>query len=131
MSAEALTAEPFAIANGLPYNLVASSELFAQNTPARLSTQASGFFFTGGRFSNQKVLLAWEHNHISGTVNALAASYFPNGGGQVLCCFRGTRRKGGFSPFRLNQDLARSGAGCQGWPQATALAARSGLELTA
>ena len=104
MSAEALTAEPFAIANGLPYNLVASSELFAQNTPARLSTQASGFFFTGGRFSNQKVLLAWEHNHISGTVNALAASYFPNGGGQVLCCFRGTRRKGGFSPFRLNQD---------------------------
>ena len=28
----------------------------------------------------------------------------PRSGAQALCCFRGTRRKGGFSPFRLNQD---------------------------
>jgi hypothetical protein len=41
----------------------------------------SEFFFNGGTFSNQKVLMAWEHDHISLIVNALFASYFPDGGG--------------------------------------------------
>ncbi len=77
-----LTAEPYAIANNLPYNLAASFDMIAQNPP-QLSTQASDFFFTGlngGNFSNQTVLLAWEHDHIPTTVNALISSYFPNGG---------------------------------------------------
>ncbi len=47
------------------------------NSPQR----ASDFFFTGGQFSNQTVLMAWEHDHIPPTVNALLASYFPGGGG--------------------------------------------------
>ena len=29
------------------------------------------------------MLLAWEHDHIPPTVNALIASYFPNGGGRT------------------------------------------------
>ena len=75
-----LTVEPYAIANNLPYNLVADFEMLAQNPP-QLCTQASDFFFTGGRFSGQKILVAWEHDHIPPTVNALLASYYPNGGG--------------------------------------------------
>ena len=75
-----LTIEPYAIANGVPYGLAASFELGAQNPP-QLATVASGFFFNGGQFSNQTVLMAWEHDHIPPTVNALLASYFPNGGG--------------------------------------------------
>jgi hypothetical protein len=75
----ALTVEPYAIANNLPYNLAASFELQAQNPP-QLATQASDFFFTGGEFSTQTVLLSWEHAHIPTTVSALLASYYPNGG---------------------------------------------------
>jgi hypothetical protein len=75
-----LTVAPYAIANNLPYNLAASFELMAQNAP-QLATRAGAFFFSGGKFSNQKVLLAWEHNHIPPTVNALLTGYFPNGGG--------------------------------------------------
>ena len=75
----ALTVEPYAVANNLPLNLTASFELQAQNPP-QLATQASKFFFTGGEFSTQTVLLAWEHAHIPTTVSALLASYFPNGG---------------------------------------------------
>jgi hypothetical protein len=70
----ALTVEPYAIANNLPYKLAASFELQAQ------ATQASDFFFTGGEFSTQTVLLSWEHAHIPTTVSALLASYYPNGG---------------------------------------------------
>ncbi len=75
-----LTVEPYAIANNLPYGLAASFELIAQNPP-QLATVASDFFFTGGQFNNQTVLMAWEHDHIPTTVNALLASYFPGGGG--------------------------------------------------
>jgi hypothetical protein len=71
-----LTVEPYAIANNLPFNLAADFEIFASNGP----TSASNFFFNGGKFSNQKVLLAWEHNNIPDTVNALISSYFPSGG---------------------------------------------------
>jgi len=70
-----LTVEPYAVANNLPYNLAASFEIFASNGPQ----SASEFFFNGGTFSNQKVLLAWEHNNIPATVNALSSSYFPSG----------------------------------------------------
>jgi hypothetical protein len=69
-----LTAEPYAIANNLPYSLAASVAVFSQNPPA-LSTLASDYFFTGGTFSNQTLLVAWEHNHIPPIVNALLANY--------------------------------------------------------
>jgi hypothetical protein len=69
-----LTVEPYAIANGLPYNLAASFNMIDQNPP-QLSTVASNFFFNGGKFSNQTLLVAWEHDHIPPTVNALLASY--------------------------------------------------------
>jgi len=73
-----LTVEPYAIANNLPYYLAASFDMIAQNPP-QLATQASDFFFNGGNFSNQTALVAWEHEHIPITVNALISSYFPNG----------------------------------------------------
>ncbi len=71
------TVLPYAIANNLPYNLAASFEMLAQNPP-QLATQASDFFFTGGTFSNQSLLVGWEHDHIPPTVNALLASYHGN-----------------------------------------------------
>ena len=72
------TVLPYAIANDLPYNLAASFELLKQNPPA-LATEAAKFFFFGGKFTNQSVLVAWEHDHIPPTVNALLASYHGNG----------------------------------------------------
>jgi hypothetical protein len=72
-----LTAEPYAIANNLPYDLVASFELIAPDSPQ----WTSDFFFTGGKFSNRTVLLAWEHDHFPPTVNALLATY--HGGSQT------------------------------------------------
>lgn len=74
-----LTVAPYAIANGLPYNLAADFEVLAQNPP-QLSTVASDHIFTGGQFSNHTLLIAWEHDHIPPTVNALLASYH---GGQT------------------------------------------------
>ncbi len=70
----ALTVEPYAIANNLPVNLAASVPVFSQNAPA-LATAASDYFFTGGTFSNQTLLVAWEHDHIPPTINALLAAY--------------------------------------------------------
>jgi hypothetical protein len=75
----ALTAEPYAVANNLPYDLAADFEIFSSDGPA----SASSFFFAGGRFSSQKILVAWEHTNISRTVNALIASYYPSGGAPV------------------------------------------------
>ncbi|MGB8886803.1 MAG: hypothetical protein WCC87_08765 [Candidatus Korobacteraceae bacterium] len=72
-----LTAEPYAIANGLPFNLAANFLMIDQNPP-QLSTVASDYFFNGGKFSNQTLLVAWEHDHIPPTVNALLASYHGN-----------------------------------------------------
>jgi hypothetical protein len=69
-----LTAEPYAIANNLPFNLAASVAVFSQNAPV-LSTLASNYFFTGGAFSNQTLLVAWEHQHIPPTINALLETY--------------------------------------------------------
>ena len=74
----ALTVEPYAIANNLPYFLVAGIELSAQNPP-QPATQVSDFFFTGGKFSSQNVLLSWEHSHIPTTIQELLSSYYPNG----------------------------------------------------
>jgi hypothetical protein len=68
-----LTVEPYAIANNLPFRL---AEGFDWNS----GQSTSNFFFNGGRFSNSSVLLAWEHDRIPLTVNALISSYFPQGG---------------------------------------------------
>jgi hypothetical protein len=69
----ALTVEPYAIANDLPFYLVSDFELMSPNSPKYTSDR----FFSGGAFSNKTVLLAWEHNHFPPIVAALLASYFP------------------------------------------------------
>lgn len=66
-----LTVQPYAIANDLPYYLVASFGLIDANSPQL----TSNFFFNGGQFSHHTVLLAWEHDHFPPTVDALLASY--------------------------------------------------------
>ncbi len=70
----ALTVEPYAIANKLPYSLVASFALMANDSPQ----QTANFFFNNNKFNNQTILLAWEHDHIAPTVNALLAGYHGN-----------------------------------------------------
>ncbi len=82
----ALTVEPYAIANNLPFDLVTSFAVFDQNAPD-LATSASNFFFTGGAFSNQTLLVAWEHDHIPPTVNALLSTYH---GGQTAPNWQGS-----------------------------------------
>ena len=72
-----LTIAPYTIANHFPLNLAAKVAVFAQNAPA-LATDASDLFFTKGTFSNQTLLVAWEHDHIPPTVQALLASYNSN-----------------------------------------------------
>ena len=74
------TVLPYAIANNLPYNLATSFELDGQIPPAP-ATEASSFFFFGGTFSNQSVLVGWEHDHIPTTVQALLDTYH---GGQSV-----------------------------------------------
>jgi len=74
------TVLPYAIANNLPYQLAANFELLAQNPPQQLATQASTFLFFGGQFSNKRLLVGWEHDHIPPTVNALLQTYH---GGQT------------------------------------------------
>lgn len=69
-----MTVAPYAIANNLPYKLAAGFSMIAQNPP-QLATQASDFFFTGGTFSDQTLLVGWEHDHIPTTVNALLSTY--------------------------------------------------------
>jgi len=76
----ALTVEPYAIANSLPYDLAAGFELGDPDSP-RLAGKL--FFFanaTGPDFSNKRLLVAWEHDHIPPTVNWLISTYFgPSG----------------------------------------------------
>jgi hypothetical protein len=73
----AMTVLPYAIANHLPYKVAASVRFLAQNPP-NLATYASDFFFTGGTFSNQTLLVGWESAHIPITVRALLSSYHVN-----------------------------------------------------
>lgn len=71
-----LTVEPYAIANDVPCFLVSSFDVLDPNSPQ----MASDYFFTGGKFSNQSLLVAWEHDHIPEIVNALLGSYQGSGG---------------------------------------------------
>ena len=69
-----LTVLPFAIANNLPYKLVAGFYIgAASDLSAARSTR--DFFFTGGRLSNQTVLVAWEHEHFPPLITALLELY--------------------------------------------------------
>lgn len=73
-----LTVLPYAIANNLPYSLVTHFGLGINPVDPVVAQTTSDFFFTGGRFSNQTVLLAWESGHIRPLINALLASYGSN-----------------------------------------------------
>ena len=73
-----LTILPYAIANNLPYSLVSSFALGTNPVDPGVARTTSDFFFTGGKFSNQTVLLAWESGHIRPLINALLASYGTN-----------------------------------------------------
>lgn len=95
-----MTVLPYAIASGLPFNLVSSFSLMdvydskgkipvdsngAQDiatTPSVIN--ATNYLFIGGNYSNKKILLAWEHDHLPYTLNDLFRRYFPNGGAPSL-----------------------------------------------
>lgn len=72
-----LTALPYAIANNLPYYLAAGISLGSAFNPtdATVAQDTSNFFFTGGTFSHQTLLVAWESGHIKPFLNALMSSY--------------------------------------------------------
>ena len=76
----ALTIEPYAIANNLPYNLAAT---FLMSDPNGAQETSSFFFtnpavtgWTNPQFSGQTFLMDWEHSQISAAVNKLIASYY-------------------------------------------------------
>ncbi|WP_300667850.1 hypothetical protein [Desulfoluna sp.] len=66
-----LTVLPYAIANHLPYSLVSSFSILDRDA----ATLASDYFFFGGTFSNQTILLGWESGRTRPLINALLASY--------------------------------------------------------
>ena len=71
-----LTVAPYAIANNLPYYLAWIPDFYELTS----FETTSKFFFTGGKFSNQTILLGWEHDHFAPTINALLATYGASGG---------------------------------------------------
>jgi hypothetical protein len=79
-----MTAEPYAIANNLPFYLVSDFSLMDinfTNLQASASViKANDYFFTDGAYAGKKVLMAWEHAHFPPTLNELLKRYFPNGG---------------------------------------------------
>jgi len=72
--APSLTAEPYAIANNLPFGLAAS---FVPSLAPISAQETDTFFFYDPQFSNQTVLLAWSYQFIQPMVSTLVASYFP------------------------------------------------------
>ena len=70
-----LTILPFAIDNNLPYYLASNFLLGENPTEPVLAQTTSNFFFSGGKLSNQTILLAWESGHIRPFINALISSY--------------------------------------------------------
>ena len=70
-----LTVWPFAIANNLPYFLVNEFQLMTKATDVPTAQKTSDFFFTGGKFSNKTILLAWESGHIRPLLKYLLDSY--------------------------------------------------------
>ncbi|MCX5847850.1 MAG: hypothetical protein NTW65_00135 [Deltaproteobacteria bacterium] len=73
-----LTVLPYAIANNLPYYLVAGFSIGGAMTDVGVAKATSDFLFTslaGGNLSNQTVLLAWEHEHYPPLITYLIQSY--------------------------------------------------------
>jgi hypothetical protein len=72
-----LTILPYVVANNLPYRLAADLPLGSPYEPTdpTVARATSDYFFTGGAFSGQTVLVAWESGHIKPFLNALLASY--------------------------------------------------------
>ncbi|MGA7826737.1 MAG: hypothetical protein WCA04_03695 [Geobacteraceae bacterium] len=70
-----LTVLPYAIANNLPFNLVSSFSIGA-STDLGVAKATSDFFFTGGTFSGQTVLVAWEHEHFPPLLTYLLTTYY-------------------------------------------------------
>jgi hypothetical protein len=68
----ALTVQPYAIANDLPFRLVSEFEL---NDVSTVTQNTIDYFFNDPQFSNHKILLAWEHEHFPPLVSALLKSY--------------------------------------------------------
>jgi hypothetical protein len=75
-----LTVLPYAIANNLPYYLVANFFIGAATDQA-VAKATSDFLFTGGTLSNQNILIAWEHEHYPPLITHLLQSY---GGGDPV-----------------------------------------------
>ena len=72
-----LTVLPYAIANNLPYYLVASFYIGDPADPG-VAQATSDYLFTnlsGNNFSNQTILLAWEHLHYPPLITYLIESY--------------------------------------------------------
>jgi hypothetical protein len=72
-----LTVLPYAIANNLPYYLVAGFYI-GEATDTGVAQATSDFLFTnlsGGNLSNQTVLLAWEQEHYPPLITYLLQSY--------------------------------------------------------
>ncbi|MBI9074318.1 MAG: hypothetical protein JEZ02_02820 [Desulfatibacillum sp.] len=72
-----LTVLPYVIANNLPYKLVADFYI-GSATDTVEAKAASDFFFTGGNFTNQTLLVAWEHEHYPTLITELLKSYAGN-----------------------------------------------------
>ena len=70
-----LTVLPYAIANNLPYYLVAGFFIGVDASDTGIARTTSDYLFTGGEFSNQTILLAWEHEHFPPLITALLDSY--------------------------------------------------------
>jgi len=73
-----LTVLPYAIANNLPYYLVAGFSIGTDPTDLGVAEATSDFLFTnlaGANLSNQTVLLAWEHEHYPPLIKYLLQSY--------------------------------------------------------
>jgi hypothetical protein len=72
-----LTVLPYAIANNLPYYLVAGFYIGEATDPG-VAEATSNFLFTnlaGANLSNQTVLLAWEHEHYPPLITYILQSY--------------------------------------------------------
>jgi hypothetical protein len=74
----ALTVEPYAIANNLPFSLVADSlwNECSTHQPGQ-PCDSSDFFFGDNALDDQTLLVGWEHNHIPPMVNHLIGLYYP------------------------------------------------------
>lgn len=73
-----LTVLPYAIDNNLPYSLASSFPLGTNPLDQGVAQTTSEYFFTGGKFSNQTVLLGWESGHVRPFLNWLIATYGGN-----------------------------------------------------